>query len=114
MREIAFKTFGDIFGFDHAFMDTSYPIKPLWKEDDDKFTLEIVIPGAEKKDIKFERVDDKLILSFKGNEHKGAFQYEYLASEKVLKGERSAKYKNGILSVTVKKVDGYRETTKVE
>ena len=114
MRQIAFKTFGDLWGFDNAFMDTTYPMKPQWKEDEEHFTLDVVIPGAEKKDIKVERVDDKLIVSFEGNEYSNPFQYEYLASKKILKGERSAKYKNGVLTISIKKVEDYKETIKVE
>ena len=114
MRQIAYKTFGDLWGFNSSFRDTSYPMQPLWKEDEEEFTLEIILPGADKKDVKVERVDDKLIVSFEGNDYGGAFSYEYVASKRILKGERSAKYEKGVLTITITKVEDYKETIKVE
>ena len=112
MRQIAFKTFENLCGFDHAFMDTSYPMQPLWKETDDNLTLEIVLPGAENKDIKVERVDDKLVVSFEGNDYGSPFSYEYMASKEILKGHTSFKCQNGILTILIKKQKADREIIK--
>ena len=114
MRQIAYKTFGDIYGFDPAFMDTSYPMQPQWIEDEKNLSLELVIPGAEKEDITVERVNDKLVVAFKGNKHSNPFSYEYSASKSILKGKRTAKYEKGVLTITIKKAEDYKETTKVE
>ena len=112
MRQIAYKTFGDIYGFDPAFMDPSYPMQPLWKEKDDNLTLEVVLPGAENKDIKVERVNDKLVVSFEGNVYVAPFSYEYMASKEILKGNTSFKCQNGILTILIKKQKADREIIK--
>jgi len=114
MRQIAFKTFGDIYGFDHEFMDTSYPMRPLWEEKDNNLTLEIVLPGAENKDIKVERVDDKLVVSFEGNDYGAPFSYEYMASKEILKGNTSFKCEKGILTILIKKQKADREVIKAD
>ena len=114
MRRLAFKTFGDIYGFEPEFMDTTYPMNPLWKENDEQFTLELVIPGAENDDIKVEMVDQKLIVSFDGNEYRRPFSYEYLPPKETKNDDITAKCKSGIVNIYLKKKKVVRKTIKVE
>lgn len=114
MNPMVFRTFRDVWGYDSPFIATGHPMQPQWKESDDSYTMEVVIPGAEKKDVVVEKKDSILVLSFKGNDYNGKFSYEYSLPKETTSDDITAKYKAGVLTVTIKKAEIKKEAIKVQ
>jgi len=84
-------------------------------ETDDAFNVEIMLPGFEKKEIKMEVEDNSLIIEAERKKseekynrvesHFGKFRKSYTLPDYVDVEAIDAKYKNGVLKVTIPKVE---------
>ncbi len=94
------------------------------EELDDKYVLSLFAPGLEKKDFLIATLDNTLSISVDKKEKDnsnlkrqeyapGDFKRQFDLSEKVNKEDISAKYENGVLIVTLPKLEGF-ETTRQE
>ncbi len=86
-------------------------------EEKDGFLLDIVVPGIDKNDISIDIDKDELIISSKFEEkeenttenyikreyHFGAFKRVFTIPKSIDKNSINAEYKNGILTISLKK-----------
>jgi HSP20 family protein len=105
---------------------TSLPAVNI-REDEKAFYLELAVPGMDKKDLKIEVKDDVLTISSEHKEEKDEdtegyrrreFSYSsfcrsfYLPED--VNGEKiGASYKDGILNVTIPKVEETKKKEKI-
>ncbi len=96
--------------------NTSMPAVNI-KEDEKKFTLDLAVPGIEKKDLKIEINEDVITISSEHSEEKvddrddfkrrefsySTFCRSFYLPENVSKDKIEANYKDGILSVVLPK-----------
>lgn len=92
-------------------------------EEDDQYTLHLYAPGLSKEDFLIATIDHTLSVSVDVKEEQTqwkrqeyfprSFKRQFDLSEKVNKEAISAKYENGVLVVTLPKVEGM-ETTRNE
>ena len=94
-----------------------YPLLDI-KEDKDKYTIGIEIPGVEKKDLKISVKKEKLVIQGEKKEEKKKEQESYLRVERsygkfvrsislpteVDQSKITAKYNDGVLKITLPKV----------
>ena len=87
------------------------------KEDDKKFTLDLAVPGIDKKDLKIELNEDVLTISSERKEEKeenredykrrefsySSFCRSFALPENVNRDKIEANYKDGILTVVLPK-----------
>ncbi|HCI55828.1 MAG TPA: Hsp20/alpha crystallin family protein [Bacteroidales bacterium] len=106
---------------------TSYSSLPAVniKEDDKQYTLDVAVPGIDKKDLKIEIEDDILTISSEQKEEKeenrqdykrrefsySSFSRSFTLPENVNKEKIEANYKDGILSVVLPKT--HEEKSKI-
>lgn len=110
--------------FNYALNDSTLPSVNI-REDNDKYELEVAVPGMEKDDFKVELNNNMLIVSSErevkkeekeNNYTRREFSYQTftrsfrLPENKVEGGKISASYKDGILNISVPK----REEAKVK
>lgn len=95
---------------------TSMPAVNI-KEDDKKFTLDLAVPGIDRKDLKIEINEDVITISSEHSEQKkedtddfkrrefsySSFCRSFYLPENVNKDKIEASYKDGILSVELPK-----------
>lgn len=95
------------------------------KEDDKLFTVEAELPGADKKDIKIDYKDKTLIISYEKSEETNVEKENYIRKERqfesmsrsfyvdnIDEGGIKAKFENGLLIITLPKVEGTIEEKK--
>jgi len=91
------------------------------EESDDKYSLFLYAPGFEKTDFLIATVDNTLSISVeKKTEEQNAwrrqeyvpqsFKRQFELDEKVDKTTISAKYENGVLEITLPKLEGFETT----
>ena len=119
-----------------------HPAKKFWKgkfnaafnhppvnveESDDQYVLYLYAPGLEKSDFLIATVDQTLSISVEKKEEEqmswrrkefspGGFKRQFELNEKVDKTTISAKYENGVLEVTLPKLEGFetaRQTVEI-
>lgn len=111
--------FDDFFG--DAFVPTffaEHPMKADIRETEKEYVIEAEIPGVKKEDIKLELRDDVLTLAVEHNEETSEEKDNYIRRERkygsysrsfrvgnVRNEGVTAKYNDGILSVTVPKAE---------
>ena len=83
-----------------------------WSEDDDKFTCDIQLPGADKKKIELDVIDDELHFKYPGDNFNGVIHREWTMPKGVKKDDVSAEYNNGILHLYINKAK--REETRIQ
>ena len=97
------------------------------EEFDDKYELSVFAAGYSKGDFNVNLENDELVVSAKVSETQGAengnwrrkefrprgFERHFILNEKVDKDAVSAKYKDGVLTITLPKLSGF-ETTRAE
>ena len=97
---------------------TSMPAVNI-REDEKKFTLDLAIPGIEKKDLKIEINEDLITISSENKNEKeenhdgfkrrefsySSFCRSFYIPENVNKEKIAANYKDGILSVELPKAE---------
>ena len=95
-----------------------YPLLDI-KEDKEKYTIGIEIPGVEKKDLKISVKKEKLIIQGEKREEKKREEESYLRVERsygnfmrsvslptgVDQSKITAKYNNGVLKITLPKTE---------
>ena len=98
--------------------NTSLPAVNI-REDDKRFTLELAVPGIDRKDLKIEINEDVITISSEHKEEKeesrddfkrrefsySSFCRSFYLPESVNKEKIEAAYKDGILTVTLPKVE---------
>lgn len=118
-----FDSFSSRFGVDRD-TDEDYD-NAVWspltdiKEDEDKYTLSMDIPGVDKKDVKISYRNGNLVVSGerKYEDEKKSSKYhrieraygkyyrEFTLPEKIVEDKIEAKFKDGTLTVTVPKAE---------
>lgn len=96
------------------------------KEDDKTYTVEAELPGADKKDIKVDYDNKTLTISYEKSEESKVEKENYIRQERQFEStERSfyienideagikAKFENGVLTLTLPKVEGAVEEKKI-
>ena len=87
---------------------------PMWedvREDDNKLTLKIIIPGFKKEDLNLFVEDDTLYLSVDKKDIKRSYSiYTRFSGEKYLFEKAKAEYLSGILRVIIPKIKPDRKT----
>jgi HSP20 family protein len=97
---------------------TSMPAVNI-KEDDNRFVLDLAVPGIDKKDLKIEIHEDVITISSENKSEKeenrdgfkrrefsySAFCRSFYLPENVSKEKIEANYKDGILTVELPKVE---------
>ncbi len=95
-----------------------YPLLDI-REDKEKYTISIEIPGVEKKDLKISVKKEKLIIQGEKREEKKRQEESYLRVERsygnfmrsvslpteVDQSQITAKYNNGVLKITLPKTE---------
>jgi HSP20 family protein len=98
--------------------NTSMPAVNI-REDDKRFTLDLAVPGIEKKDLKIEINEDVLTISSEHKEEKeenlddfkrrefsySSFCRSFYLPENVNKEKIEGNYKDGILTITLPKAE---------
>lgn len=81
------------------------PMWSSWKDDDDKTTLSVVVPGYEKEDFELFLEDGSLLLRIKSGERSLLYSIldKFYASQYNL-DTAEAEYHSGILKVSIPKV----------
>lgn len=93
------------------------------KEDDDKFTLFADLPGLSKKDIKINVKENKLHITgersvekkdnrddyYRIERRRGRFNRSFRLPDSVIENEIKAKFKDGVLSVSLPKSEEVKE-----
>ena len=124
---------------DHYRRHGGHPRKRAWKENfrkafskppanvrelDDKFELYLFAPGFEKKDFLIALIDDTLSISVENKKEEQenwkrqeyqpkAFVRQFELNEKIDKSAIVAKYENGVLILSLPKLEGF-ETDRQE
>ena len=94
-----------------------YPLLDI-KEDKEKYTIDVEIPGIDKKDLKISVKKDNLIIQGEKNEEKKREEESYLRVERsygnfmrsvklpteINQSQISAKYNNGIVKIILPKI----------
>ncbi|KAA3640270.1 MAG: Hsp20/alpha crystallin family protein [Bacteroidetes bacterium] len=107
-------------GYSHGFWRGMFSAPVNIEELDASYELYLFAPGRSKADFKIQVTDDLLNISYKEPElvpdeaenwlHKEyynrSFERSFLLNEKVDAENISAKYENGVLQVTMPKVEG--------
>lgn len=116
--------FEDFFGDSlmPAFYTAANPIKTDIRETEKEYVVEAEIPGAKKEDIKLELKDEILTIAVEHNEQTNEEHDNYIRKERrygsfsrsfqvqnVKNEEVTAKYENGILTVTLPKAGEEKE-----
>ena len=114
----------DEFFNDLSFFDEVVPAKGLKHftplgdviENEDSFNVELMMPGFEKKEIKMEVEGKSLVIEAERKKsennyntiesHFGKFRKSYVLPDYVDVDNINAKYKNGVLKITIPKVEG--------
>lgn len=105
---------------------TSLPAVNI-REDEKAFYLELAVPGMDKKDLKIDVKDDVLTISSEHKEEKNedtegykrrefsysSFCRSFYLPEDVNEEKIGASYKDGILNVTIPKVEETKKKEKV-
>ena len=120
MRSIFDSFFED--PFRSAFFGASNPIKADIKENEKEYIIDAEIPGVKKEDIKLDLRDDTLTISVEHNEETNEERDNYIRKERrfgsfsrsfyvenVRHEDVTAKYENGILSVSIPKSEAGKE-----
>jgi HSP20 family molecular chaperone IbpA len=120
-----FDLFDDFFDEPHMRKPMDKLMKTDIKEHDDKFVLDIDLPGYNKEDIKIDVTDGYLNVNAKMNneeedKEKGKFvrrerfygecSRSFYVGEDVKSDDIKASFKNGILSLEIPKVDEEKKT----
>lgn len=120
--------FDDFFGESMlpAFFTAANPIKTDIRETEKEYVVEAEIPGMKKEDIKLELRDDVLTISVEQDEQVNEERDNYIRKERrygsfarsfrvpnVRNEAVSARYDNGILSITLPKSDEVREKKQI-
>ena len=85
-----------------------------WIETEKDFTRTFIVPGASKKDIDVKFENNVIIISFEGNDHTNSIDSRTRVDSKFSTKDVSAKLEAGVLTITVKKPEGFSEKIKVE
>lgn len=104
--------FNDDF-FSTVFNDAKFPAHDI-VETDANYVVHLMVPGLDKKDFKLEIDDDKLVVEGERTRNEsiqftvkqsyfGKFKKIYTLPKNVIQEKITAKYENGILSITVPK-----------
>jgi len=115
--------FDELFN-DRSFFDDVVPAKGLAHfsplgdviETDESFNVDLMMPDFEKKEIKMEVEDNSLVIEAERKKseskynrvesHFGKFRKSYVLPDYVDVDNINAKYKNGVLKITIPKVEG--------
>lgn len=105
-----------------VFYSAGHPMKADIRETEKEFVVEAEIPGVRKEDIKLDLKDDVLTIGVEHNEETNEERDNYIRKERRygsfsrsfyvegIKNEGvSAKYDNGILTVTLPKHEGPKD-----
>ncbi|HHV59522.1 MAG TPA: Hsp20/alpha crystallin family protein [Clostridiaceae bacterium] len=111
-----------------AFFASGYRFKADLRETDNEYIIDAEIPGVDKKDIKLELRDDTLTINVERNEEINEESAGYIRRERrfgscsrsfyvgdVKQDAITAKYDNGILTVTLPKLnEGKRNIHRID
>lgn len=117
-----FDSFGSRFGLrdtDEDFENAVWSPLTDISEDDDKYVLNMDIPGVEKKDVKISYKNGNLIVSGERKQESedksskyhrierayGKYYREFALPEKILEDKIEAKFKDGTLQIIVPKAE---------
>jgi HSP20 family protein len=75
------------------------------REDDKSFMLDLAVPGIDKKELKIDINEDLLTIASESKFSYSSFCRSFQIPENVNKEKIEANYKDGILSVTLPKVE---------
>lgn len=122
--------FDDFFSdsFMPAFFNSANPIKADIRETEKEYIIDAELPGIKKEDIKLELRDDTLTISVEHNEQVNEERDNYIRKERrygsfgrsfyvenVRNENVTAKYNDGILTVTIPKAeDGKEKNHKID
>ncbi|MGI6776508.1 MAG: Hsp20/alpha crystallin family protein [Acetivibrionales bacterium] len=108
-----------------TFFSDSYPIRADIRETDKEFIIDAEIPGVKKEDIKLDLRDNVLTIGVEHNEETTEERKDYIRKERrygafsrsfnvenINQEDISAKYDNGILTITLPKSDDRKESGK--
>jgi len=98
------------------------------KEKDDKFEIELAVPGFDKEQVKVELNDKVLTISSEREEHNeekeekysrrefrySSFSRSFRLPENIQEGEIKANFKNGILTIEVPKAIEVKKVKSIE
>ena len=106
--------------FSNVFTHNNY-LDYYLSHDDNFYYLELALPGLNKNDVKLSVNDNYLFLSYDlKNDEKptvwsgGSFDRRIRLPKNIKKDSISAKLKNGILSISIEKVDYLTNHTSIE
>lgn len=114
----------DRYFFDDNWSNTTAPVNI--KETDAAYQLDLIAPGLNKEDFNIDVEKDVLTVSFEQKEQKEettdkiirneyqyrSFKRSFNLSEKINSTSITASYTNGVLSVTLPKMEAKEQTTK--
>jgi HSP20 family protein len=105
-----------------GFAGTANPIRADIKENEKEYVVDAELPGVKKEDIKLDLRDDVLTISVEHNEQVNEERENYIRRERrvgsfsrsfVVENVRNeavtAKYNNGILTITLPKEEGRKD-----
>jgi HSP20 family protein len=87
---------------------------PMWnetKETEEEITIDVVIPGYEKEDFNIVAQDDMLLLKINKD---GEFMSYCISGYPYPLEKATAKYRNGILKITIPKSKKSKKELKIE
>jgi HSP20 family molecular chaperone IbpA len=115
----------DFFGFDHPFRgyqrtDANELMKTDVKEHEDRYELEVSLPGYKKEDIHAELKDGYLVINaatsqssdekdektgkyIRRERYSGSCSRSFYVGEELTQEDIKAKYENGVLAITIPK-----------
>lgn len=122
IRSVFDSFFNDTFSAFPSFLSSAHPMRADIRETEKEYVVDAEIPGANKEDIKLELRDDVLTISVEHNEEVNEERDSYIRKERrygsycrsfyvdgVKNDAVTAKYNNGVLTITLPKEEGAKE-----